>query len=217
MMRLLRGVRSAVTLPRGRAAGPLSHHAGRADLPVAHRSDCAVIPDNRPFPAALDPFVCNRYEIAEFGEGSRGARGPLSRRVLRRGAASRARPRGGLGRRPPGEPLLPRHVEAHPLRHGRAAASGRPRVRTDLPAFHGRLSGSSPGCPRARLAERRESPGRPAVCRQGSRDPVRRRGERWERPGFSSSSAPIHDATTFVYDRAEDLDGVVSRRKPGYS
>jgi O-acetylhomoserine (thiol)-lyase len=42
-------------------------------------------------------------------------------------------------------------------------------------------------------------------------------GERWERPGFWPSSTPIHNATTFVYDRAEDLDGVVWRRKPGYS
>jgi cystathionine gamma-synthase/methionine-gamma-lyase len=42
-------------------------------------------------------------------------------------------------------------------------------------------------------------------------------GERWERPGFWSSSTPIHNATTFVYDRAEDLDDVVWRRKPGYS
>lgn len=42
-------------------------------------------------------------------------------------------------------------------------------------------------------------------------------GERWERPRFWPSSTPIHNATTFVYDRAEDLDGVVWRRKPGYS
>ena len=42
-------------------------------------------------------------------------------------------------------------------------------------------------------------------------------GERWERPGFWPSSTPIHKATTFVDDRAEDLDDVVWRRKPGYS
>jgi hypothetical protein len=40
-------------------------------------------------------------------------------------------------------------------------------------------------------------------------------GERWERPGCWPSSTPIHNATTFVYDRAEDLDDVVWRRKPG--
>ena len=26
---------------------------------------CSVIPDDRPFPIALDPFTCNRYEVAE--------------------------------------------------------------------------------------------------------------------------------------------------------
>jgi betaine-homocysteine S-methyltransferase len=50
-----------------------------AALPVPYRTteneptfqslrdpDCDVIPGGRPFPSALDPFVCNRYEIAEF-------------------------------------------------------------------------------------------------------------------------------------------------------
>lgn len=27
---------------------------------------CNTIPDDRPFPVALDPFVCNRYEMADF-------------------------------------------------------------------------------------------------------------------------------------------------------
>jgi betaine-homocysteine S-methyltransferase len=27
---------------------------------------CDCIPGGRPFPTALDPFLCNRYEIAEF-------------------------------------------------------------------------------------------------------------------------------------------------------
>ena len=27
---------------------------------------CACIPGNRPFPTALDPFTCNRYECAEY-------------------------------------------------------------------------------------------------------------------------------------------------------
>ena len=50
-----------------------------AALPVIYRTteaeptfqalsdrDCACIPDERPFPTALDPFTCNRYECAEF-------------------------------------------------------------------------------------------------------------------------------------------------------
>lgn len=27
---------------------------------------CACLPDDRPFPTALDPFTCNRYEVGEF-------------------------------------------------------------------------------------------------------------------------------------------------------
>jgi betaine-homocysteine S-methyltransferase len=29
---------------------------------------CNCLPDDRPFPTALDPFTCNRYELAEFGK-----------------------------------------------------------------------------------------------------------------------------------------------------
>ncbi len=29
---------------------------------------CGCIPDDRPFPVALDPFTCNRYEMAEFAK-----------------------------------------------------------------------------------------------------------------------------------------------------
>lgn len=50
-----------------------------AGLPVPYRTtaehptfqslddqDCDCIPDQRPFPTALDPFTCNRYEMAQF-------------------------------------------------------------------------------------------------------------------------------------------------------
>ena len=50
-----------------------------ASLPVPYRTtdaeptfqsltdrSCACIPGNRPFPTALDPFTCNRYECAEY-------------------------------------------------------------------------------------------------------------------------------------------------------
>jgi betaine-homocysteine S-methyltransferase len=50
-----------------------------AALPVPYRTtpaqpsfqslrdpDCDCLPGGRPFPTALDPFTCNRYEIAEF-------------------------------------------------------------------------------------------------------------------------------------------------------
>jgi len=54
-----------------------------AALPVPYRTteeepsfqslrdpDCDCIPDDRPFPTALDPFMCNRYEIAECAAGA---------------------------------------------------------------------------------------------------------------------------------------------------
>jgi betaine-homocysteine S-methyltransferase len=54
-----------------------------AALPVPYRTtpeapsfinlrdpDCHCIPDDRPFPTALDPFGCNRYEIAEFARAA---------------------------------------------------------------------------------------------------------------------------------------------------
>jgi betaine-homocysteine S-methyltransferase len=50
-----------------------------AGLPVPYRTteaeptfhslsdpDCDVIPGGRPFPTALDPFICNRYELEDF-------------------------------------------------------------------------------------------------------------------------------------------------------
>jgi betaine-homocysteine S-methyltransferase len=66
MLPLLKNIRNAVS-------GPL------AALPVPYRTDeqspffqslhdecCDLIPGDMAFPTALDPFVCNRYEIAEF-------------------------------------------------------------------------------------------------------------------------------------------------------
>lgn len=31
---------------------------------------CNCIPHNRPFPVALDPFTCNRYEMADFAKAA---------------------------------------------------------------------------------------------------------------------------------------------------
>src|SRR5215217_1310969 len=54
-----------------------------AALPVPYRTtedepsfqsltdpDCDCIPGGRPFPTALDPFVCNRYELGEFAQAA---------------------------------------------------------------------------------------------------------------------------------------------------
>lgn len=55
-----------------------------AALPVPYRTteeqpsfqslrdpDCELIPGDRPFPTALDPFVCNRYELEDFARRAR--------------------------------------------------------------------------------------------------------------------------------------------------
>jgi betaine-homocysteine S-methyltransferase len=70
MLPLLEAVRDAVSC----------HVAG---LPVPYRTteqhpsfqsladpDCDCLPDGRPFPTALDPFTCNRYELGEFGRAA---------------------------------------------------------------------------------------------------------------------------------------------------
>jgi betaine-homocysteine S-methyltransferase len=67
MMPLLQEVRSAVRCHV--AALPVPYRTTPAEPTFQSLNDphCKVIPDSRPFPAALDPFVCNRYEIAQFG------------------------------------------------------------------------------------------------------------------------------------------------------
>jgi betaine-homocysteine S-methyltransferase len=68
MLPLLREIRGAV---RCHVAGlPVPYRTTPAEPTFQSLTDphCKVIPDDRPFPAALDPFVCNRYEIGEFGK-----------------------------------------------------------------------------------------------------------------------------------------------------
>jgi betaine-homocysteine S-methyltransferase len=76
----IRGPRTLLPLiERVRAAcdGPV------AALPVPYRTtadepsfqsltdpDCDCIPGDRPFPTALDPFTCNRYELGEFAKAA---------------------------------------------------------------------------------------------------------------------------------------------------
>jgi betaine-homocysteine S-methyltransferase len=73
----IRGPRTMLPLIREIRAAVDCHVAA---LPVPYRTtdaepsfqsltdpDCDCVPGGRPFPTALDPFTCNRYEIAEFG------------------------------------------------------------------------------------------------------------------------------------------------------
>ena len=79
----IRGPRSMLPLIEAICAacdGPV------AALPVPYRTtdeepsfqsltdpDCDCLPGDRPFPTALDPFTCNRYELAEFTKSARAA------------------------------------------------------------------------------------------------------------------------------------------------
>ena len=113
MMPLLREMRSAVSCHVG--ALPVPYRTTPAEPTFQSLTDpsCACIPDNRPFPAALDPFLCNRYEIGEFGKEAYA----LGARYL--GVCCGAGPhhmRGlaeGLGRRPPASrysPDMSKHI-----------------------------------------------------------------------------------------------------------
>jgi betaine-homocysteine S-methyltransferase len=66
MMPLLRSIRKAIKVPM--AALPVPYRTTQSQpsfqsLRDAHYSP----PGERPFPIALDPFTCNRFEIADFG------------------------------------------------------------------------------------------------------------------------------------------------------
>ncbi len=52
------------------AALPVPFRTGPATPSFQSLQDpeCEVLPDNRPFPVALDPFTCNRYEMADFAQ-----------------------------------------------------------------------------------------------------------------------------------------------------
>jgi len=113
MMPLLQEIRAAVRCHV--AALPVPYRTTPAEPTFQSLNDphCKVIPDNRPFPAALDPFVCNRYEIAQFGKEAY----DLGVRYL--GVCCGAGPHHvrslaeGLGRRPPASrysPDMSKHI-----------------------------------------------------------------------------------------------------------
>ena len=66
MMPMIREIRDAVDCHV--AALPVPYRTNEAEPSFQALTDpgCDCLPDDRPFPTALDPFLCNRYEIAEF-------------------------------------------------------------------------------------------------------------------------------------------------------
>ena len=71
LLPLLGPIRDAVSCHL--AALPVPYRTRESEPTFQSLSDpaCACIPDDRPFPAALDPFTCNRYEIAAFTRAAR--------------------------------------------------------------------------------------------------------------------------------------------------
>ena len=66
MLPLLKDIAKTVSGPL--AALPVPYRTTTAEPTFESLSDpaCSCLPDNRSFPAALDPFTCTRYEMAEF-------------------------------------------------------------------------------------------------------------------------------------------------------
>jgi len=104
MLPLLREIRAAVTCPV--AALPVPYHTTVAE-PVFQSLSDPSRPDHRAFPTALDPFLCSRYEIAEFGKAA------LALDVRYLGVCCGAGPHHirslaeALGRRPPASRFSP--------------------------------------------------------------------------------------------------------------
>jgi betaine-homocysteine S-methyltransferase len=67
MLPLLKKIRKEVKVPM--AALPVAYRTTLKEPTFQSLSDrhCNCIPRDHPFPIALDPFTCNRFEIAEFG------------------------------------------------------------------------------------------------------------------------------------------------------
>ncbi len=70
MLPLLRQVREAVACPVAALPVPYRTTPEHATFQSLRDPACDCLPDGRPFPTALDPFVCNRYEMAAFARSA---------------------------------------------------------------------------------------------------------------------------------------------------
>jgi len=66
MLPLLPGIREAVTGHVAALPVPYRTHDAEPSFQSLTDPGCDCIPGGRPFPTALDPFTCNRYELGEF-------------------------------------------------------------------------------------------------------------------------------------------------------
>ncbi len=66
MLPLLAGIVEAVTAPVAALPVPYRTTEGEPTFQSLRDPHAHGLPGDRPFPTALDPFTCNRYEIADF-------------------------------------------------------------------------------------------------------------------------------------------------------
>jgi len=71
MLPLLKPIREAISCSLAALPVPYRTNAAEPTFQSLTDHDCSVIPGARPFPVALDPFTCNRFEIADFATAAR--------------------------------------------------------------------------------------------------------------------------------------------------
>ena len=66
MLPMLAEIVAAVDVPVAALPVPYRTHEAEPTFHALRDRDQTMLPGDRPFPTALDPFTCNRYEIADF-------------------------------------------------------------------------------------------------------------------------------------------------------
>ena len=68
MLPLIAKIVGAVDVPVAALPVPFRTHDREPTFQSLRDASCSCIPHDMPFPVALDPFTCNRFEIAEFAK-----------------------------------------------------------------------------------------------------------------------------------------------------
>jgi len=70
MMPLIERIRASVDVPVAALPVPYRTTAEQPSFQSLRDPGCDCLPGDRPFPTALDPFTCNRYELGEFARSA---------------------------------------------------------------------------------------------------------------------------------------------------